>query len=132
MPYTLWVMIKRYRYRLYPDADQAQFLARSFGCARVVFNDALTARQETFGAGEKAPSSSELMKAMAASKQTPERAWLAEVSDVPLQHPFATWTRPTGTSSPRSKVLGRGGRSGRRGSSPNGMPPSPCASPERT
>lgn len=78
-------MIKRYRFRLYPDADQAQFLARSFGCARVVFNDALAARETAFASGVKAPSSTELMKDMAASKQSPSRSWLAEVSDVPLQ-----------------------------------------------
>lgn len=78
-------MIKRYRFRLYPDADQAQFLARSFGCARVVFNDALAAREAALASGLKAPSSAELMKEMAVSKQSPSRSWLAEVSDVPLQ-----------------------------------------------
>jgi putative transposase len=78
-------MIKRYRYRLYPTRDQVEFLARSFGCARVVFNDALAVREEMFRAGEKAPSAAALMQAMSAAKKTPERAWLAEVSDVPLQ-----------------------------------------------
>lgn len=78
-------MIKRYRFRLYPDADQVQFLARSFGCARVVFNDGLAAREAAFASGAKAPSTADLMKAMAASKKSPARSWLAEVSDVPLQ-----------------------------------------------
>jgi putative transposase len=36
----------RYNYRLYPDPAQQQALARAFGCARVVFNDALRARQQ--------------------------------------------------------------------------------------
>jgi putative transposase len=31
----------RYRFRLEPTSSQQQALARSFGCARVVWNDAL-------------------------------------------------------------------------------------------
>jgi len=37
----------RYNFRLYPTPGQAQALAKAFGCARVVFNDALAARQES-------------------------------------------------------------------------------------
>lgn len=42
---TLWVLL-RYQYRVYPDTAQCETLARAFGCARVVFNDGLRARQE--------------------------------------------------------------------------------------
>jgi len=38
----------RYNYRLYPGPGQRQALARAFGCARVVFNDALV---RTAGSG---------------------------------------------------------------------------------
>jgi putative transposase len=41
----------RYNYRLYPTPGQRQALARAFGCARVVFNDGLRARQEAHAAG---------------------------------------------------------------------------------
>ncbi len=41
----------RYSYRLYPTAGQRSALARAFGCARVVFNDALAARQQARAAG---------------------------------------------------------------------------------
>ena len=41
----------RYNYRLYPTAGQRDALARAFGCARVVFNDGLRARQEAHAAG---------------------------------------------------------------------------------
>ncbi|MDQ0092827.1 helix-turn-helix domain-containing protein [Paeniglutamicibacter psychrophenolicus] len=37
-------MVKRYRYRLYPDDAQRGQLARTFGCARVVHNDVVAAR----------------------------------------------------------------------------------------
>ena len=35
----------RYNYRLYPASGQQIAFARAFGCARVVFNDALAARE---------------------------------------------------------------------------------------
>jgi hypothetical protein len=41
----------RYNYRLYPTPGQRAALARAFGCARVVFNDGLRARQEAHAAG---------------------------------------------------------------------------------
>jgi hypothetical protein len=41
----------RYNYRLYPTPGQQQALARAFGCARVVFNDALRARRQAHEAG---------------------------------------------------------------------------------
>jgi len=36
----------RYNFRVYPSVGQRMALARAFGCARVVFNDGLRARQE--------------------------------------------------------------------------------------
>jgi N-dimethylarginine dimethylaminohydrolase len=42
----------RYSYPLYPTPCQRAALARAFGCARVVFNDALAARTAAFKAGE--------------------------------------------------------------------------------
>ena len=42
----------RYNYRLYPAPGQRFALARAFGCARVVFNDGLAARQAAHEAGQ--------------------------------------------------------------------------------
>ncbi len=47
------VSIVRYRYRAYPTEGQVQALARTFGCARVVYNDCLRLRQDAHAAGEK-------------------------------------------------------------------------------
>jgi putative transposase len=41
----------RYNFRLYPGPGQRQALARAFGCAWVVFNDALQARREAHANG---------------------------------------------------------------------------------
>ncbi|MCF3962454.1 RNA-guided endonuclease InsQ/TnpB family protein [Streptomyces fuscigenes] len=75
----------RYSFRVYPTAGQRSSLARAFGCARVVFNDALRARETARAAGLPFIPSSELSKQLTASKKTPERAWLGEVSAVVLQ-----------------------------------------------
>lgn len=64
-------------------------LARAFGCARVVFNDAVAAREAARRAGLPLPKDGELSKALTAAKATPERAWLGEVSSVVLQQALA-------------------------------------------
>ncbi|MEU8200968.1 RNA-guided endonuclease TnpB family protein [Streptosporangium sp. NPDC049046] len=79
----------RYRYRLYPDAAQCQALARAFGCARVVFNDGLRARQDAHRAGLAYLGDAELSRRLTAAKATPQRAWLGEVSSVVLQQALA-------------------------------------------
>jgi len=79
----------RYTYRLYPDAGQAQALARAFGCARVAFNDGLAARNAAREAGQPYITDAELSARLTAAKKTPERAWLAEVSSVALQQALA-------------------------------------------
>src|SRR5712671_3141911 len=79
----------RYNYRLYPAPGQRQALAKAFGCARVVFNDALRVRQEAFAAGLSYPTDAELSAQLTAAKTTPERYWLGEVSAAVLQQALA-------------------------------------------
>jgi putative transposase len=74
----------RYRYRAYPTAGQQQMLARTFGCARVVFNDALRLREELYAAGEKLSDSQIQARVITEAKRTAERAWLNEVASVAL------------------------------------------------
>ena len=91
----------RFQYRLYPDGPQRAALARLFGCVRVVHNDALErtrpvkASNKLLGSAkhriaegpyQRVPKSAELSKALITeAKQSIERAWLGEVSAVPLQ-----------------------------------------------
>ena len=82
----------RYSFRLYPTSGQQQSLARAFGCARVVFNDALRARQEALEAGLPYLTDAELSARLTTAKATPERAWLADVSAVVLQQALADLT----------------------------------------
>jgi putative transposase len=76
----------RYAFRLYPDAGQRVALAKAFGCARVVFNDAVRAREDARKTGEAFPAAGELSRKLTTdAKQTGERVWLGEVSSVVLQ-----------------------------------------------
>ena len=79
----------RYRYRLDPDPAQRRALAKAFGCARVVFNDGLRAREDADKAGRPYLSDGELSRRLTVAKGTPERAWLGEVSAVALQQSLA-------------------------------------------
>ena len=79
----------RYNYRLYPSPGQRQALARAFGCARVVFNDGLRARQDAHAAGQPYITDAELSARLTAVKAAPERAWLGQVSAVVLQQALA-------------------------------------------
>ena len=79
-------MTKRaYKYRFYPTPEQAELLARTFGCTRFVYNrilrwrtDAFYQRQEKIGYTKASTRLTEL-------KKEPEFAWLNDVSCVPLQ-----------------------------------------------
>ncbi|KAB1987286.1 RNA-guided endonuclease InsQ/TnpB family protein [Streptomyces triticiradicis] len=76
----------RYAFRLYPDAAQQALLARAFGCARVVFNDAVRAREDARKDGRPFPTAGELStRLITQAKRTTERSWLGEVSSVVLQ-----------------------------------------------
>ena len=73
-------VLKRYRFRAYPTGEQERSLARLFGCVRVVFNDAVAARESAFKAGTAFPTKGQLSLQLTESKRTTERAWLSEVS----------------------------------------------------
>ena len=59
-------------------------LARTFGCARVVFNDALRARQDAHTSGEKISDTEVQRRVVTLAKTTPARQWLGEVASVAL------------------------------------------------
>jgi putative transposase len=68
----------RYQFRLYPTSGQQKALARTFGCARVVYNDALRRRQDAHKNGLPFPKFGDLSKQLITqAKRTPEREWLS-------------------------------------------------------
>jgi putative transposase len=79
-------MFKRaYCYRCYPTNEQQQILARTFGCARWIYNWALARKSGAYQEEGKRLSYGDLSACLPVLKQQPETAWLAEVSSVPLQ-----------------------------------------------
>ncbi|MFL5792711.1 MAG: RNA-guided endonuclease InsQ/TnpB family protein [Actinomycetes bacterium] len=77
-------MLVRYRYRIDPTSAQRQALARAFGCARVVYNDALAERRRAYQAGERTGDTEVQRRVITQAKRTPERAWLTQVASVAL------------------------------------------------
>jgi putative transposase len=77
-------MIRRQTYRCYPTPEQAESLAKTFGCCRFAYNWALNLRTERHKAGEKC-AYSQSSAALTALKKEADKAWLNEVSCVPLQ-----------------------------------------------
>lgn len=79
-------MVKRaYRYRFYPTEQQADLLNRTFGCVRWVYNEALAERSRAWTQEQRRVGFAETCRMLTAWKRDPERAWLAEVSNVALQ-----------------------------------------------
>ena len=113
----------RYSFRLYPTSGQCIALAKAFGCARVVFNDALAARQAAYVAGLPYVTDAALSARLTATKATPERAWLSEVSAVVLQQAQADLNAAYRNFFAFSRVSGRG----RRSAAPVPVPQGPSA-----
>lgn len=90
---SMGFMLKRYRYRAYPTRGQRASAVQLFGCVRVVWNDALAARENARKQGQHVPTRSELSAALTKVKKTPERSWLSDVSAVPLQQSLADLDR---------------------------------------
>jgi putative transposase len=68
----------RYNFRINPTPGQRTALARTFGCARTVYNDALRVRETARTEGVPFPKSGDLSKQLITqAKKTPERAWLS-------------------------------------------------------
>ncbi len=76
---------RAYRYRFYPTAEQAQNLARTFGCVRFVYNWALHKRKRAYFDHGIKLYTKDLSAAISALKKEEGTSWLREVSSVPLQ-----------------------------------------------
>lgn len=79
-------IVKRaYKYRFYPDAEQAEILLRTFGCVRLVWNKALEERTRAWVTEQRNVSYSDTSAMLTAWKKNEDLSFLSEVSSVPLQ-----------------------------------------------
>jgi putative transposase len=76
---------RAYLYRFYPTGEQAKILARTFGCVRFVYNWALRLRTDAYVQEQQRVSYYDTSAQLTRLKQQDDRAWLNEVSSVPLQ-----------------------------------------------
>ena len=76
---------KAFKYRLFPSDEQAAQLARTFGCARFVYNQALEFRSKSWQQENKSVGYRETSSKLTEWKKEPEKAFLSEVSSVVLQ-----------------------------------------------
>ena len=78
------VVKRAYKYRFYPTPEQADQLARTFGCVRYVYNRALAERSRAWTQEQRRVTFADTSKMLTAWKRDPETAWLAEPSKDPL------------------------------------------------
>ena len=78
-------MKRAFKYRFYPTVEQETELRRTFGCVRLVYNQALEARTAAWYGEQRRVSYVQSSAMLTEWKRDPDLAFLAEVSSVPLQ-----------------------------------------------
>ena len=76
-------MLKTYKYRLYPDEQQKEFLAQQFGCCRFVYNWGLDLKTKAWQTDRKGLSIYDVVKELPGLKDA--YPWLKDVCSQPLQ-----------------------------------------------
>ena len=79
------IVQKAFKYRFFPTDSQAAQLARTFGCARYVYNQALEFRSKSWLQEKKSIGYHDTALKLTEWKQEPEKAFLSKVSSVVLQ-----------------------------------------------
>lgn len=106
--------VKRaYKYRFYPTPEQAEQLARTFGCVRYVYNRALAERSRAWTQEQRRVTQADTSRMLTQWKRDPETVWLTEPSKGPLQAALRHlqdafnrfWTKQTGY--PKFKKKGK-------------------------
>lgn len=76
---------RAYKYRFYPTPEQAEQLARTFGCVRYVYNHFLRLRTDAWYERQERIGYNDTAKRLTTLKKEPDTLWLQEVSNVCLQ-----------------------------------------------
>lgn len=76
---------RAYKFRFYPSPEQEENLIRTWGCVRVVYNEALELRKTAWSKHRENTSYADTNTALTEWKKTDELSFLREVSSVPLQ-----------------------------------------------
>jgi putative transposase len=79
------IVQKAFKYRFFPTDEQAAQLAKTFGCARYVYNQALEFRSTAWQLEKKSIGYHTTAAKLTVWKKEPEKAFLSEVGSVVLQ-----------------------------------------------
>lgn len=79
------MILKAYKYRIYPTFEQEIILSKHFGSTRWVYNYALDKKIKAYQANKKNISIFELQKDLPILKQSEDTCWLKEVNSQSLQ-----------------------------------------------
>lgn len=74
------MIIKRYKYRIYPNKEQKVLIEKHFGCARFVYNYALAKQKESIEQNNVMLSQRVIQDEVVKLKKNPDYAWLNEVN----------------------------------------------------
>lgn len=79
-------MIRAYRYKMKPTAVQMEYLSRCFGCARFVYNHALSERMAAYSNKKKSLSFFDQCASLRKLRKQEEYSWLNEVPAMMLTY----------------------------------------------
>ena len=71
---------RTYKFRLYPNWEQAELMSKHFGCSRFVYNYFLNQRKEQYRLTGKSDNYYAQAKTLAALKKQEATAWLKDVN----------------------------------------------------
>lgn len=79
------MLVKAYKYRIYPTNTQEVLLAKHFGCTRFIYNWGLEQKIKSYNETKKGASKYDLCRIVTLMRKAEETKWLAEVNAQSLQ-----------------------------------------------
>lgn len=79
------MMLKAYKYRLYPTKTQEVLLAKHFGCTRYIYNYGLERKIKSYSETKKSVSRFAIQADLPKLKKAEKTKWLSEVNSLSLQ-----------------------------------------------
>ena len=80
------MILKTYKYRIYPNSIQKELIHQHFGCARWIYNYALNKKNKTYQETGVGLSRFDIQKDLPILKKQEETSWLKEVNSQSLQY----------------------------------------------
>src|SRR3990167_7071209 len=83
--YLCCMILRAYKYRLYPNKEQMEVIHKHLGCARWIYNHALDTKIKSYKETGKSPSRFAIQATLPQLKKAEDTQWLSEVNSQTLQ-----------------------------------------------